>query len=320
MTEEMEARDQRFHQLVLPTAGVERLWTGGRWLEGPVYVPAGRYLLFSDIPSNRVMRWDETDGSVSCFERQSNYSNGQTLDRAGRVLACEHGSRRVIRREHDGSTTVIADGFDGKRLNSPNDVVVKSDGSIWFTDPTYGIDTDYEGFRAFSEIGASNVYRVDGQTGEVTAIATDFEKPNGLAFNKDESRLYVVDSGATHRADGPRHVRVLDVGSDGKSLAANRILASCDTGIYDGLRLDENGNLWVGAGDGVHCLSPEGELLGKIRIPEVTANLVFGGLKRNRLYICATRSLYSVYVAVRGMGPTASGDSDGRKTDQKYGD
>lgn len=296
-----EVHDERFKALVLPNVQVEQLWTGGRWLEGPVYVAAGRYLLFSDIPNDRVMRWDETDGSVSVFQHGCGFRNGHTIDRQGRVLACEHGMRRVTRCEHDGSTTVLATHFDGKRLNSPNDLVVKSDGSIWFTDPTYGIDTDYEGHRSQPEIGGSNVYRIDPADGSVALVAGDFVRPNGLAFNQDETSLYVVDSGATHVENGPRHIRVIDIGSDWRAPGGNRVLATCDQGIYDGMRLDERGNIWVGAGDGVHCLSPEGRLLGKIRIPETTANVVFGGPKRNRLFICATRSLYGVYLPVAGM-------------------
>ena len=207
LTDWFEPHDKRFQALVLPNVHVEKLWTGGRWLEGPVYVAAGRYLLFPDIPNDRVMRWDETDGSVSVFAHPCSFHNGHTIDREGRVLACEHGGRRVSRCEHDGSTTALASHFDGKRLNSPNDLVVKSDGSIWFTDPTYGIDSDYEGFEAPSEIGASNVYRIDPASGAVAVVAGDFVKPNGLAFSEDETRLYIVDSGATHGEDGPRDGR-----------------------------------------------------------------------------------------------------------------
>jgi gluconolactonase len=302
-----EIHDDRFRSLILPNVHVEALWTGGRWLEGPVYVAAGRYLLFSDIPNDRLMRWDETDNSVSLFESPCGFQNGHTLDREGRLVACEHGSRRVSRVEHDGSTAVLASHFQGKRLNSPNDVVVKSDGSIWFTDPTYGIDSDYEGHRSPSEVGSSNVYRVDPADGRVSIVADGLVKPNGLAFNHDESKLYIVDSGATHSPDGPRHIREFDVAPDGRTLDSDRVLATCDQGIYDGMRLDEKGNIWVGAGDGVHCLSSEGELLGKIRIPETTANVVFGGAKRNRLFICATRSLYAVFLQTRAMArPTAT--------------
>lgn len=301
LTDWFEPHDKRFNALVLPNVQVEKLWTGGRWLEGPVYVAAGRYVLFSDIPNDRVMRWDETDGSVSIFAQGGGFHNGHTIDGEGRVLACEHAGRRISRCEHDGSTATLASHFDGKRLNSPNDLVVKSDGSIWFTDPTYGIDSNYEGYQAASEIGASNVYRIDPATGAVTVVAGDFIQPNGLAFNEDETRLHVVDSGATHVEGGPRHIRVIGVNDDGRTLGESRILSTCDRGIYDGLRVDDRGHLWVGAGDGVHCLSREGELLGKIRIPEVTANVVFGGPRANRLFICATQSLYSVYLQVHGL-------------------
>jgi gluconolactonase len=217
LTDWFEPHDQRFHAHVLPNVHVEKPWTGGRWPEGPVYVAAGLYVLFSDIPNDRVMRWDETDGSVSIFAHSCGFHNGHTLDSEGRVLACEHAGRRISRWEYDGSTTTIASNFDGRRLNSPNDFVVKSDGSIWFTDPTYGIDTNCEGHQAPSEIGASNVYRIDPTTGAMTVVAADFVQPNGLAFNEDETSLYVVDSGATHVENGPRHIRVIDVNDDGRT-------------------------------------------------------------------------------------------------------
>lgn len=294
-----EVHDERFLGLVIDNVHVEKLWTGARWCEGPVYVPAGKYLLFSDIPNDRLMRWDETRGSVDVFQQDCGYHNGHTLDPAGRVVACEHGDRRVTRVEPDGSITVLASHFEGLRFNSPNDVVVASDGGIWFTDPTYGIDSDYEGHAASSEIGAAQVYRIDPLHGEVKAVATDFIQPNGLAFSPDERLLYVIDSGFSHGASGPRHIRVFDV-HDGRRLGASHVLATCDNGIYDGLRIDALGNLWVGAGDGVRCLSPDGQLLGLIRLPETASNIAFGGAKRNRLFICATQSLYSVYLKVSG--------------------
>jgi gluconolactonase len=301
-----EVHDERFLDLVIDNVQVERLWTGARWCEGPVYVPAGRYLLFSDIPNDRLMRWDETTESVAIFQEGGGYQNGHTLDPQGRVVACEHGGRRVTRREHDGSTTILASRFEGHRLNSPNDVVVASDGSIWFTDPTYGIDSDYEGHAAMSEIGASHLYCIDPVDGGVTAVPVDFIQPNGLAFCPDEGVMYVVDSGFSHGSSGPRHVRAFDV-SQGKHLGRSRILATCGNGIFDGLRVDARGNLWLGAGDGVRCLSPDGDLLGLIRLPETASNIEFGGAKRNRLFICATQSLYSVYLKVSGARrPTAS--------------
>lgn len=294
-----EVHDERFLGLVIDNVQVERLWTGARWCEGPVYVPAGRYLLFSDIPNDRLMRWDETSDSVAVFRQDCGYHNGHTLDPLGRVIACEHGGRRVTRCEPDGSTTVLASHFEGHRFNSPNDVVVASDGAIWFTDPTYGIDSDYEGHAASSEMGASQLYRIDPQHGEIEAVGTDFVQPNGLAFSPDERVLYVIDSGFSHGASGPRHIRAFDV-RHGRHLGTSRVLATCDNGIYDGLRIDALGNLWVGAGDGVRCLSPEGHLLGRIRLPETASNVEFGGARRNRLFICATQSLYSVYLKVSG--------------------
>ncbi|MBZ6075372.1 SMP-30/gluconolactonase/LRE family protein [Microvirga puerhi] len=291
--------DERFRRLVNPTAHLEKLAEGCRWAEGPAYFPAGRYLIWSDIPNDRMMRYDETSGHVSVFRHPSGYSNGNTVDRQGRLVSCEHGNRRVTRTEHDGSITVVASHYSGKRLNSPNDVVVRSDGSIWFTDPAYGIDSDYEGHKAESEIGACHVYRVDPQTGTVTIVADDFVRPNGLAFSPDEKLLYIADTGATHAEDGPRHIRVFDVDPAGK-LRNGRLFATCTAGLFDGFRLDEAGRIWTSAGDGVHCYDPDGTLIGKILVPEIVANVVFGGPKRNRLYICATTSLYAIMLPVNG--------------------
>jgi gluconolactonase len=300
LTADFTVLDDRFLRLVFGNVHLEKLWTGCRWAEGPAYFPAGRYLVWSDIPNNRMMRFDETDGSVSVFRQPSNNTNGHTVDREGRLVSCEHQARCVSRTEHDGSRTVIASTFRSKRLNSPNDVVVKSDGSIWFTDPSYGIDSDYEGDAAPSEIGASNVYRVDPGSGECAAVATDFVQPNGLAFSPDERLLYVADTGATHVKDGPRHIRRFEVGRDGHSLSGGAVFATCSAGLFDGFRIDVHGNLWSSAGDGVHCYSPAGVLLGKINVPEVVANVCFGGPKRNRLYVCATTSLYAVYLNTAG--------------------
>ncbi len=299
-TESLEVRDPRFRKLIFGNVHLEKLWTGCRWAEGPAYFPAGRYLVWSDIPNDRVMRFDETDGSVSVFLHPAQHHNGHTTDRQGRLVSCEHQGRCVSRIEIDGSRTVLASHVDGKRLNSPNDVVVKSDDTIWFTDPTYGIDSHYEGDAAPSEIGESHVYRLDPNTGEVVAVAQDFTKPNGIAFSPDEKLLYVADTGATHVEDGPRHIRVFDVGPDGRGLANGRLFATCDVGLFDGFRCDTAGNLWTSAGDGVHCYAPDGTLLGKIRIPEVVANLCFGGRKRNRLFICGTTSLYAIYLNAHG--------------------
>ncbi|MFN8829051.1 MAG: SMP-30/gluconolactonase/LRE family protein [Labrys sp. (in: a-proteobacteria)] len=299
LTKDFEVLDQRFEALVFGNVHVDHLHSGMRWAEGPAYFPAGKYLVWSDIPNDRLMRYDETDGSVSVFMAPCNNHNGHTVDREGRLVACEHRGRCVSRIEHDGTRTVLASHFQGKRLNSPNDVVVKSDGSIWFTDPTYGIDSDYEGDAAPSEIGASNVYRLDLTTGSLTAVATDFVKPNGLAFSPDEKKLYIVDTGATHVPNGPRHMRVFDVSADGTALSNGRLFATCTYGLFDGFRIDSAGNVWTSAGDGVHCYAPDGTLIGKIRTPEVVANVEFGGPKRNRLYICATTSLFAVYVNAR---------------------
>ncbi len=291
--------DDRFQRLVIGSARLEKLAEGCRWSEGPAYFPAGRYLVWSDIPNDRMMRYDETSNAVSVFRTPAGHSNGNTVDRQGRLVTCEHGNRRVTRTEHDGSITVIASHYGGKRLNSPNDVVVKSDGSIWFTDPAYGIDSDYEGHKADSEIGACHVYRVDPQSGAVSIVADDFVRPNGLAFSPDEKRLYVADTGATHVADGPRHIRVFDVGGDGR-LTGGDVFATCTSGLFDGFRLDVAGRIWTSAGDGVHCYDSDGTLIGKILVPEVVANVVFGGVKRNRLYICATTSLYAIMLPVNG--------------------
>jgi len=291
-----------FENCLIGHARVERLWTGARWSEGPAWFAAGRYLVWSDIPNNRMMRWDETDGSVSVFRDPSNNSNGNTVDRQGRLVTCEHLARRVTRTEHDGTITVIADAYEGKRLNSPNDVVVRSDGTIWFTDPSYGILMDYEGDRAPSEIGACHVYCVDPETGAIRIAADDYVKPNGLAFSPDERALYVADTGASHTPGGPKHIRLHEVGTDG-TLTGGDVIAECTAGLFDGFRLDREGRIWTSAADGVHCLSPDGTLIGRIRIPELVANVCFGGPKLNRLFICGTTSLYSVFLNVNGLSP-----------------
>jgi gluconolactonase len=291
--------DDRFNRLHIGSARLEKLAEGCRWAEGPAYFPAGRYLVWSDVPNDRMMRFDETSGNVSVFRHPAGYSNGNTVDRQGRLVTCEHGNRRVTRTEHDGSITVLASQYQGRRFNSPNDVVVKSDGSIWFTDPAYGIDSDYEGHKAESEIGDCHVYRVVPHTGDVSIVADDFVRPNGLAFSPDEKRLYVADTGATHVKEGPRHIRVFDVDDNGK-LSGGGVFATCTQGLFDGFRLDEAGRIWTSAGDGVHCYESDGTLIGKILVPEAVANVVFGGPKRNRLYICATTSLYAIMLPVNG--------------------
>ncbi len=296
-----EVVDPAFAACFVGHARVERLWTGARWSEGPAWFAAGRYLVWSDIPNNRMLRWDETNGEVSVFRSPSGNSNGNTVDRQGRLVTCEHLQRRVTRTEYDGSITVLADKYGGARLNSPNDVVVKSDGSIWFTDPSYGILSDYEGERADPELPC-NVYRIDPD-GSLAVVADDFVMPNGLAFSPDESHLYVSDTGATHQADGPRHLRKLAVSADGQSLATDSVFATCQAGLFDGFRLDDEGRVWTSTDEGIHCYANDGTLIGKILIPEGVANLVFGGAKRNRLFICGTTSLYSVYVTARACTP-----------------
>jgi gluconolactonase len=300
LTDSFELRDDRFGKLVFGNVHLEKLYTGCRWSEGPVYFAAGRYLLWSDIPNDRIMRWDETDGSVSVFRAPAMNTNGHTVDREGRLVSCEHRGRCVSRTEHDGSRTVLVSQVDGKRLNSPNDLVVKSDGSVWFSDPTYGIDSEYEGDAAPSEIGASHLYRLDPASGKAVAVGTDFVKPNGLAFSPDERQLYVADTGASHVPNGPRHIRRFAVSADGTRLAGGEVFAVCEKGLFDGFRVDMHGNLWSSAGDGVHCYAADGTLIGKIRVPEVVANVCFGGPKGNRLFICGTTSLYSVYLNTRG--------------------
>jgi gluconolactonase len=296
----IETIDPRFAACFAGHVRVERLWSGARWAEGPAWFAAGRYLVFSDIPNDRMLRFDETDGSVSVFRAPANNSNGNTVDLLGRLVSCEHRARRVTRTEIDGRVSVLAESWRGRRLNSPNDVVVKSDGSIWFTDPDYGILSDYEGDRAESEIGACHVYRLDPATGDVEAVATDFVKPNGLAFAPDESVLYVADTGGSHVDGGPKHIRRLAVRADGRSLGASSIFAECSAGLFDGFRVDTAGRVWTSTGEGVHCYLPDGTLIGRIRIPEMVANVAFGGPKRNRLFICGTTSLYSVFLTVTG--------------------
>jgi gluconolactonase len=294
-----EYYEKRFHDLTVPIAEVEELYNGCRWAEGPVWFNDGGYLVWSDIPNNRLLRW-VPDLGVSVFRASSNFANGNTRDRQGRLVSCHHGGRNVTRTEADGSITVIADSYKGKKLNSPNDVVVKSDGSIWFTDPTYGIMSDYEGYKAKSEQGGCYVYRVDPASGEIAVVADDFVKPNGLAFSPDESILYIADSGFSHDPDGPHHIRAFDVGDDGK-LRNGRVFAEVSPGVPDGFRVDIEGNVWTSCQDGVICIAPDGTALGKIRISTMVANLTFGGPRRNRLFITATKSLYALYVATTGV-------------------
>jgi len=293
MHSDYEILQPRFSSFLLGNCRLEKLHTGTRWAEGPCYFADGNYLIWSDIPNNRMLRWTEGLG-VELFRHPSNCSNGNTRDRQGRLVSCEHDTRRVTRTEWDGSITVLADRYEGRRLNSPNDVVVRSDGSIWFTDPPYGILSDYEGTKSQSELGGNYVFRLDPASGALSVVADDFDKPNGIAFTPDESQLFVADSGRPH------HLRVFDV-KEGKTLANSRVFAECDAGIYDGFRFDSDGNLWTSTRAGVSVYAPNGEILGKIRIPEAVSNLTFGGPKRNRLFITATTSLYSLFVNANGV-------------------
>jgi gluconolactonase len=300
----VEVVDPRFAKYKVGNAAVERLYTGTRWAEGPVWFGDGRYLLFSDIPNNRMLRWLEDTADVTVFRGPSNYSNGNFRDRDGRLLTCEHDSRRVTRTEHDGTITVLMDSYQGKKLNAPNDIVAHSDGAIWFTDPGYGIMSNYEGHKAAFEIPA-NVYRLDPKTRDVAVVIGDLDKPNGLCFSPDEKLLYVVDTGVPKHPTDPHPIYVYDV-VDGKQLKNRRLFADMSPGSSDGIRCDVDGNVWSAAGwgpenyNGVHVFAPDSKLIGKIHLPETCANLCFGGAKKNRLFMAASTSLYAVYVGTEG--------------------
>ena len=295
----IESLDPRFRKI--GNAGIERVATGFRWCEGPVYVRDGAYLLWSDIPNNRIMRWSEDDGHVSVFRYPSNNSNGNTRDREGRLVTCEHDTRRVTRTEHDGSITVLIDTFEGKPLNAPNDAVVSADGAIWFTDPLFGNLGNYEGHPIKPEL-PTQVYRLDPKTLRPTVVATGMGGPDGLAFSADESKLYIVDTGVQSSIGRDSNVRVYDVAGD--KLTNGRVFVPTlgTAGRSDGVRTDMDGNVWItmGSGDanesGVRCYAPNGDLIGKIHIPETCANLCFGGKKKNRLFICGSTSIYSLFV------------------------
>jgi gluconolactonase len=294
MFEPYQILDDRFRDLVLPNVRLRKISGGHLWTEGPVWFPAHQCLLFSDIPNQKIFRW-MCDGSVNEFRDQSDFANGNTRDTNGCLVTCQHGSRTVTRTEHNGKITTLADGFEGRRLNSPNDVVVKTDGSIWFTDPTYGILSNYEGYKATPEQEFNNVFRLEPETGIVESVAQDFRQPNGLAFSNDEKLLYVTESGSSHDATIPAIIRVYDVVGE-SALGNGRDFAEIDNGLPDGIRVDCYGNVWSSAADGVHCFDPGGKLLGKVLVPETVSNLTFGGARGNELMITATSSVYAIHV------------------------
>ncbi|TQV74369.1 SMP-30/gluconolactonase/LRE family protein [Denitrobaculum tricleocarpae] len=297
--ENIEILDPRMKDLLLPDSRLERHCTGAVWSEGPVYFSEGDYILWSDIPNNRMLRWSQVEG-MSVYREPSNFTNGHTRDREGRLVSCEHGGRRISRTEPDGSVVCVVDNYQGKKLNSPNDVVVKSDGTIWFTDPPYGIMSNEEGYQAESEIGANYVYRFDPAKEDLSVVADDFDKPNGLAFSPDESLLYISDTGASHDPEGAHHIRVFDV-INGKSLANGRVFAVVDPGLADGFRLDTHGNLYTSSEDSIQVYTAAGDRIGKILVPEKIANCTFGGPEKNRLFIVASSSLYSITLNTRGV-------------------
>ena len=290
--------DERFRSFVLGNAELETLATDCRWLEGPVWFADHQLLLFSDVPNDRVLRW-HASGGTSVFREPAGFANGHARDRTGRLVECSHLQRTVMRTEFDGSRTLLADRYDGRRLNSPNDIVVKSDGTIWFTDPPYGIQTDYEGAKAEPELPPA-VYRFDPRDGSLTNVADDFIGPNGLCFSPDEKRLYVSETGDQFAAAPTRHIRVFDLSDDGARLLGGSVFHTVSPGYADGFRCDTDGNIWSSAGDGVHCIAPSGDLLGKLLTPSTVSNLCFGGRLRSRLFLCAGTQLLSVAVNQRG--------------------
>ena len=296
----VEILDQRLLALVDADAKVERLCSGATWSEGPVYVQDAGLVFWSDIPNNRLVAWSEEKGFHE-FQKPSHFSNGHTIDLQGRIINCEHGRRCISRTVFGGETQILVDRWQGKRLNSPNDVVVKSDGTIWFSDPRYGILSDAEGYKAESEIGADYVYRFDPETGEIAPVATDTIRPNGLAFSPDERLLYVTDTSASHDADGRHEIRVYNVAADGKSLTGDgKVFAVVNPGLPDGFRLDEQGHIYTSSLDSIQVYHPDGTLLGKIPVPEKIANCTFGDADFQSLYIVASTSLYRLRLKIRG--------------------
>ncbi|QSB17081.1 SMP-30/gluconolactonase/LRE family protein [Natronosporangium hydrolyticum] len=290
--------DEAFRALVVAADPPRRLHTGLTWAEGPVYRPATDDLLFSDVPGDTMWRWSATAGA-EVYRRPSQFANGSTLDQQGRVVTCEQGTRRIARTEPYGSVVGVVGHFGGARLNSPNDVVVRSDGTIWFSDPDYGILSNEQGYQAESELGHCYVFRFDPRQGRLSVVADDLVKPNGLAFSVDETVLYVTDSAVTHDPDGPHHIRAYDV-VDHATLVNSRVVAVVEPGWPDGLRVDAQDHLWVSSGEGIQCYTPDGRLLGRIRLPEIAANCEFGGPDRNQLFITATSSLYLAPLRVAG--------------------
>jgi gluconolactonase len=297
MREELDARDERFLSLVGEEGRLEKLWSGSEWGEGPVYFVEEDALVWSDIPNNRMLRW--IHAGVSVFRQPSNFANGNTRDNDGNLITCEHGTRRVSRTERDGRIVTVVDNYKGNRLNSPNDVVVRTDGTIWFTDPPYGIQSNWQGYEANSELEANYVFRFDPGSADLAIVADDFDCPNGIAFSPDESILYVSDSGGGDHPGGPCHIRAFYVGADGL-LSNGWVFAEIDAGNPDGFRLDTDGNLYAAAHDGVHVFTPAGDLLGKIIVPEKVANCAFGGPENTRLFITASTSLYAITLNARG--------------------
>lgn len=296
--EALEFIEKEFYDLTIGIATLDVLYDGCRWAEGPVWFGDGNFLVWSDIPNNRMLRWVPELG-VTSFRMPSNYINGNTRDRQGRLISCSHGARAVLRTEWDGTVTTLVDSFEGRRLNSPNDVVVKSDGTIWFTDPPYGILSDYEGYKAEPEQAGCFVYRFDPSDGSLRVVADDLAKPNGLAFSPDERHLYISDTGQSHDPDWPAQIRIYDV--DGAGLSKSRVFTIVDSGLPDGFRLDTSGNVWTSAGLGVNVYNPSGALLGRIRTGAKTSNVVFGGPRRNRLFITCNQYVMATYVAATGL-------------------